>query len=41
MVCALFRAVVLAEVKLLCKVSPRAALKIAELPAEAVGLMSV
>ena len=40
-VCALFRAVVFAELKLLCKVSPRAALKSAELPAEAVGLISV
>ena len=40
-VCALFRAVVFAELKLLCKVSPRAALKSAELPAEAVGLINV
>jgi hypothetical protein len=33
--------VVLAELKLLCKVSPSAALKIAELPDEAVGLIKV
>jgi len=40
-VCDLFRAVVLAEEKLLCKISPSAALNTAELPDEAVGLIKV